>query len=323
MNRQASLSAHLFNPTHCVTLYGATPPRATASTEQIDRAAERLAERARNLPIHGLVVYDVQDESERTTEPRPFPFLPTIESRGFARMLQELSGIDTICYKVVGAFTENEWQDWLSSSADYGLNYLSLVGVSTPIPPPGTLPIGRALQVAASHPAGFILGGVVIAERHTPEMDESRRLLAKAAQGCRYFISQVVYAAEASIRLLHDYRRDCRNEGVTPSPIILTFSPCGRQKTMAFLKWLGVAMPPATEQAIMSDPAPFSRSIRICRDNLRAILDQDYLREVPIGINIESVSIHRDEIEASIELVHALQETAAEYGLMSDTVSTR
>ena len=28
-----------------------------------------------------------------------------------------------------------------------------------------------------------------------------------------------------------------------PLPVILTFSPCGSQKTLAFMKWLGIAFP--------------------------------------------------------------------------------
>jgi hypothetical protein len=40
---------------------------------------------------------------------------------------------------------------------------------------------------------------------------------------------------------------------------------------------------------------------------LRAILDAADTREVPLGINVESVSIYRDEIDASIELCHELK----------------
>jgi hypothetical protein len=102
---------------------------------------------------------------------------------------------------------------------------------------------------------------------------------------------------------------------VEPRRIVLTFSPCGRPQTMTFIKWLGVAIDPATERTILDDPAPFSRSIRICCDNLRTILDHGLAARLPLGVNIESVSIHRDEIDASIELVHALRDVAREYGV--------
>jgi hypothetical protein len=40
---------------------------------------------------------------------------------------------------------------------------------------------------------------------------------------------------------------------------------------------------------------------------LSAILDQEYAQHLPLGINVESVSINREEIDASIDLFHALQ----------------
>lgn len=320
MTSTVTLQSRLLDPQQFVTLYGSTPPRAGTAPEIVARAARKLARRARRLPIDGLVVYDVQDESDRTSEPRPFPFLPTMEPRVYARMLQELTGAAAITYKSVVAMTEASWQAWLRETRqDYGIGYLSLVGSATPNPPPDALPIDRAIQIAAAHGGGFTLGGVVIAERHAPPyappFNESQRLLHKAAQGCRFFISQVVYDPSATIRLLGDYAEDCRRLGVAPRRIVLTFSPCGRPKTMEFLKWLGVAITPATERAILDDPAPFARSIQICCDHLRAILDHPYIEQIPLGINIESVSIHKDEIDASADLVHALYAVARSYGL--------
>jgi hypothetical protein len=112
----------------------------------------------------------------------------------------------------------------------------------------------------------------------------------------------------ASVRLLRDYLRDCRGAGVQPRRIILTFAPVGREKTMQFMSWLGVSVPEETARAILSAPVPLAKSIEVCRDNLRRILDQPYAGSIPLGINIESVSINRDEIDASVDLFHALQE---------------
>jgi hypothetical protein len=50
----------------------------------------------------------------------------------------------------------------------------------------------------------------------------------------------------------------------------------------------------------------------ICRDNLRRILAHDWAREIPLGVNVESVSIVREEIDASVDLFHALAEVLAE-----------
>jgi 5,10-methylenetetrahydrofolate reductase len=170
------------------------------------------------------------------------------------------------------------------------------------------LALSKAIRLAAAHPGGFTVGGVVIAERHTAERSEAARLLAKGIEGCCYFISQTVYHADASERLLADYARDCRGAGVRPRRIVLTFSPVGREKTMAFLNWLGVRIPPETSRAILGAADPLQKSVDICCENLRRILAHDYVREIPLGINVESVSINKDEIDASVDLFHALSE---------------
>ena len=132
-------------------------------------------------------------------------------------------------------------------------------------------------------------------------------MLAKGIEGCSYFISQTVYSAEATVRLLADYARDCRGAGVPPRRVILSFSPVGREKTLAFLKWLGVSVPEATAGAILAAANPLAKSIEICRDNLARILDQPCAKEIPLGVSVESVSINRDEIDASVDLFHALR----------------
>src|SRR6266545_4427809 len=107
-------------------------------------------------------------------------------------------------------------------------------------------------------------------------------------------------------RLLDDYVRDCHSAGVQPQRIVLTFAPAGRTKTITFLKWLGVHVPLETETAILNAADPIGRSIEICSDNLRRILDHEYADQIPLGIHVERVSINRDEIDASVVLFRAL-----------------
>src|SRR5712664_2570185 len=115
----------------------------------------------------------------------------------------------------------------------------------------------------------------------------------------------------AAQRLLPDFLRDCRGAGSEPRRVVLTFAPCGREKTLAFLRWLGVNVAPDTERAILGAARPLAKSIEICRDNLRRILDEPYAGEIPLGVNVESVSINRDEIDAGIDLFHALRAVLA------------
>jgi 5,10-methylenetetrahydrofolate reductase len=295
-----------------VLLYGTTPPRAGTQPDAVQAAADKLAARLAPLPVDGVVVYDIQDESRRTDAPRPFAFTGTVDPRRYASLLAARTGRPAITYKCVGDLDEAGWQAWLDEAARaYGVGFLSIVGRPTSgVRYP--LALSKAIRLAAAHPAGFTVGGVAITERHTAERSESARLLAKGIEGCGYFISQTVYHAEASVRLLADYARDCRGAGVKPRRIVLSFSPVGREKTMAFLNWLGVRIPSETARAILGAASPLEKSIDICRDNLWRILDHPYTAEIPLGVNVESVSINRDEIDASVDLFHALAEVLLE-----------
>ena len=291
------LKDRLLDPAGAVLLYGTTPPRAGTAEDGVRQAAEKLAARLAPLPLDGVVVYDIQDETGRVAAPRPFAFSGTVDPRAYAKLLHR----PTIVYKALGSMDEQAWRAWLDATVPHHA-LVSVVGRPTS----GVrhaLPLSRAIRIAAER---CTVGGVLIAERHSAERSEAARLLAKSIEGCGYFISQTVYHAGATVRLLADYARDCRGAGVEPRRIVLTFSPVGREKTMAFLNWLGVRIPPETGRAILGAASPLAKSIEICRDNLRRILEQPYAREIPLGINVESVSINKDEIDASVDLFHAL-----------------
>jgi hypothetical protein len=304
-----SLKPKLLGRDGFVLLYGTTPPRSGSPIELIESAAQKLAERVRTLPLDGYVVYDLQDESARTPVPRPFPFSPTVDSRSYARRLGELTGRSAVCYKCIGPLTHAEWRQWLlETRRDYGLELLTLVGRPSSARVPAAMTLAQAYSIAAGHEPAFALGGVAIAERHGAGRDESRRLLSKADLGCRFFVSQTVYHPAATIRMLSDYAQLCRKLKRAPSRVVLTFAPCGRRKTMDFMKWLGISIPPETEQAILGSQAPLAKSIEICRASLSEILDQDYVLEIPLGVNTESVSINKEEIDASVDLFHTLKQ---------------
>jgi 5,10-methylenetetrahydrofolate reductase len=301
-----TLESKISDPERPLCLYGTAPPREEVPEDKVLEIAGKLAARLRKTDVDAINVYDIQNEEDRSDWSRPFPFLPTRDPRAYSRLLRELTGVEAISYKCVVHEPRERFRDWLRETREqFGVRYLSLVGGSssaTSYPGPT---LGEAAQMAASD--DFVLGGIVIAERHLAKRDEHRRLVRKARRGMCFFTSQVVYEPEDTIRLLSDYREECRKEGLAPARIVLTFAPCGHPKTAEFMKWLGVDLPPQCETAIFSDPSPLARSIEICRQSLRAILDAADTREVPLGINVESVSIYRDEIDASIELFHELK----------------
>jgi 5,10-methylenetetrahydrofolate reductase len=301
------LPAHFIRSPRPVMLYGTTPPREGASRADIQLAAEKLVDRTSSLELDGIVVYDVQDESERTQEPRPFPFLPTLDSRIYSKILHELSGIPVVTYKCVAQMSEESWGAWLDQSADdFGITALSLVGSPTQKRSGDAISLPKATEMAIAHPANFCLGAVAIAERHTETRSESQRMIQKAQAGCEFFVSQSVYNSQKTIKLVNDYARECRQLGIEPKRFIFTFAPCGRAKTMEFIKWLGVSVPPEIERGILEAANPLDKSVEICRSILLEILDGIEDKSLPLGLNIESVSINKEEIEASIKLFNEL-----------------
>ena len=88
---------------------------------------------------------------------------------------------------------------------------------------------------------------------------------------------------------------------------MLTFAPVSRKKTMTFIKWLGVRVPPETEKLILDAEKPIDTSIAYLCDLLKQILSECSGIGVPLGISCESVSIFKSEIDGVHELFRRLQ----------------
>src|SRR5258708_32396802 len=97
-----------------VLLYGISPPKVQTTDEKVIEIAEKTLNSLCSLDIDALVVYDVQDESARTTEERPFPFASALDPFEYSsRYLHRLS-IPKIIYRPAGKFTRQERSHWLA-----------------------------------------------------------------------------------------------------------------------------------------------------------------------------------------------------------------
>jgi hypothetical protein len=76
---------------------------------------------------------------------------------------------------------------------------------------------------------------------------------------------------------------------------------------MAFIKWLGMHVPEEKEKRIFSAEVPVRESLILLNEILGNILKQSSTSGVPIGINVESLSIFKDEIDAAHDLFQLLQ----------------
>jgi hypothetical protein len=133
-------------------------------------------------------------------------------------------------------------------------------------------------------------------------------LLAKAAEGCSYFISQTVYQTQATEQLLRDYLRGLPRRRHPTSTDCPDFRACWAEKDDQLSQVARRPDPVRDWDCYLQRRKPDRPSIEICRDNLERFLDHDYVSEIPLGINVESVSINRNEIDASVDLFRALDD---------------
>lgn len=289
-----------------IRLYGIAPPKLESDPQRVREISAQQVDRLRALEPDALVVYDIQDEPGPGGQARPFPFLPTIDPDLYANQsLAELE-IPKIVYRCVGAQPRDVLSAWLDHVGNGNSRRLS-VFVGAPRGGSGAsglrLPDAYALARAVPN---LTLGGIAIAERHVLKEDEHERMLAKQRQGCRFFITQSVYNSASTRSLLSDYALALQSGGGPAAPVVLTFSPCGSVRTLEFMKWLGISFPRWLENELRHSADTLQRSIDLCEAVFVDV--QDYAREkqLPIGINVESVSIRKSEIDASVELYRRL-----------------
>lgn len=302
-----SLQEKIEDTNQGVYLIGTTPPKIGTDKAQLKIIAEKLLARLHEIEYDGVIIYDIQDESSRTDKARPFPFKQTVDPREYSHLLRNLSAPDVITYKSVAQRGVEEFKGWLDETKnDYDLKNVVLVGSPSSV---GDIKLSLpdAYKTLAEQSDDFFLGGVTIAERHSSKRNEHERLIEKTAQGCQFFISQAVYDAQATIELITSYARTCKAQGITPKRIILTFTPCGGDKTLEFMQWLGISVPEATKWRMLDADNTLSESVRICRENLDLILKNCAHLDVPLGLNIESLTNRKEEIDASINLYRLLK----------------
>ena len=297
------------DPKRGVYFIGTTPPKQDTDIELVAGIADKLLARLEEIEYDGFIVYDIQDETSRIDKPRPFPFKYTHDSRLYSKILHDKSLKPVITYKSISQRDAADFNTWLSDAwQKFAVRDIVLVGS------PSTegeikLTLSDAYCTLKSRQENFYLGGVTIAERHAAKGNEHQRLLTKQAQGCEYFISQAVYNAQATIDLLTRYASECCLQGIQPKRVILTFSPCGSAKTLEFIEWLGISVPEATSLRILESENPLRESLQISRNNFDQILQAVLPLNIPLGLNIESLTNRKEEIDAAILLFKLLKAT--------------
>ncbi|GAB16761.1 hypothetical protein GOEFS_014_00030 [Gordonia effusa NBRC 100432] len=286
-------------------LFSITPPRRSTSPEEAQRIADVTIERLQAVDVDGLILYDIDDESDRNPNERPFPYLPTKDPAAFYE--QHLGGWEkpVVVYRCVGKYEESELTDWLAAQ-DPAKVLTTFVGASTGGKVCRTdLPSAQKLwhEVAPT----MRLGGVAIPERHSHSGGEHSRLIRKQQAGTSFFVTQVVYDTSAAKSMVSDYFYACEDAGLKPVPVIFTLSVVGSMKTVEFLEWLGVDVPRWVRNDLSHAPDPLATSYDQCILAARELTSFCEHLGMPHGFNVESVSIRKAEIEASVRLASHLR----------------
>lgn len=296
---QAALKERILNRESGFLFYGLTPPKASTSDERVREIAEKQMARVRGLNVDALILYDLQDESSRNANPRPFPFSETIKPDVYSRNYLTDLQLPKIIYKSVGKYSPAEFANWVRT-AD---NDLSVFVGSPSKSQTDSLTLSNAYRIKNEQNVQMVLGGVTIPERHHLKGDEHLRLFSKIDNGCRFFVSQCVYSVNHTLDFLSDYYYTALEQQRPMVPVIFTLTPCGSTKSLDFLDWLGIDVPHWLHNDLQHSENILHRSVDVCSSIAAEIIDFCRAKSIPMGFNIESVAIRKEEIEASIELV--------------------
>jgi hypothetical protein len=296
------LSARIRSGQGGFVLFALTPPRQSTPVERLPEIAQATVDRLKSLDLDGLVLYDIDDESSRNPVERPFPFSPTLDPAEYRTDHLEQWRTPVIVYRAVGKYQRVGLEKWIAEQDP--LRTLMVGAASSGATPAVTLAEAHVMRAKLN--PDLLMGGVAIPERHSRRENEHRRLIAKQEAGCRFFVTQVVYDLNATKNLVSDYRYECESRGLDPVPIVFTFSVCGSMKTLEFLRWLGVDVPRWIENDIRHATSPLAASLEQAFATAVELIEYCGRLGVPVGLNVESVSIRREEIEASVELAARL-----------------
>lgn len=301
-----------------IIVYGICPPKVNTPIDRVRNAAEKLANDLSGLDIDALIVYDVQDESARTTEERPFPYVSSLDPLEYTSQYLRAVELPKIIYRAAGMFSADELKDWLAHVARHRC-YPVFVGLPSPDYIPKTS-LSEAYALWRNfHAEDSVIGAVTIPERHAVLKDEPLRMLDKTSNGVSFFVSQCVFHVDYATQMLDDLVHTCRVENREIPTIIFTLTICGSLKTLQFLEWLGIYLPESIRLELSASTSPVECSLRIATEIASQLIARCTERSVPFGFNVESVAIRKEEIEASFTLVNNLQRILTKCGLRCET----
>src|SRR5579863_1369423 len=201
-------------------LFAITPPSLATDRQRAQEIADTTVARLGQLGLDGLILYDIDDETDRNPAERPFPFMPTLDPATYLAHHLGTWPTPLIVYRAVSKYAPAELRAWLAAQDPARLMTVLVGAPSSTTKGRTSLADAQALSREAN-PA-LRAGGVAIPERHSRRDDEHLRLLAKQEAGCQFFVTQVVYDINAAKNLVSDYHYECQARGVAQVPFVFT-----------------------------------------------------------------------------------------------------
>lgn len=280
-----------------ILLYGLTPPKAHIDESEKQRIAGIWKERVESIGVDGIVLYDLQDESDRNNTERTFEFLQTLSPEIYYQNYLKTS-VPAIIYKAVSKYERGELKAYLNGLKSGAISVF--VGVSSKDTPVKTS-LDEAYEIA--NKTGAFFGGICIPERHAKKHDEHLRVAKKIENGCEFFITQAVYNLENAKNFIDDYAKmPCKK-----APIIFTFTPCGSEKTLEFIKWLGISVPQSYENMLKSSNDILNTSVDLSLELFNFLYKYAANKGISVGANVESISTRKVEILAALNLLDGIK----------------
>ena len=216
-----------------ILIYGICPPKIHTPLDRVVSGASKVTVNLCEADIDALIVYDVQDESARTSEERPFPFVSAMDPLEYASQYLQALKFPKIIYRPAGKFSKEELSNWLEELRRYGFHPV-FVGLPSPDYVVKTSLTDAYALWREEHVNDSAIGAVMIPERHAVLNDEQVRILDKVNCGVTYFISQCIFNVDYAKRVLDDLVTACRERNEEIPVMIFTLTICGSLKTLQF-----------------------------------------------------------------------------------------
>lgn len=262
----------------------------------IDTAISKVKENSEFIDL--LNVPEIIDEN---FEGRPF--YRSIDVVPLSDELQTTTGKNVIINKVVGHLQGNDgFVEFLNEIKMKGIGNIVLVGVLSPhLKYPGLF-VPKANKIASE--MGFTVGNICIPNR--PQ--ELERIITKTESGCNFFTTQILLEEDKIKKLILDYDKKCKENGIQPARIFLSFATIEDGYDIEFFKWLGIEILDETEKEIQES----SDMKTYCEERIKKLyksilkFKKDKQISVPLGVNISQVNVRN--LDSSLKLTKELSQ---------------